>query len=165
MKDNSLWMHWFGRVLWRINPCRLLNAKSFHIYILNIYDLETQFVENIFKRLNGFNYCYQTLIIQFHTNNCFGNSKVVTCIYHHHHLVVPSARISLTLSRHLSLSFIAFGRSSTLYPVSSQSWCMQVARRQLHQNASTIIEQVQEAAPHKAAAVPPPTTHHENYPN
>ena len=34
--------------------------------------------------------------------------------HHHHHLVVPSARISLTLSRHLSLSFIAFGY--TPYP-------------------------------------------------
>ena len=39
-------------------------------------------------------------------------------IFIHHHLVVASARISLTLSRHLSLSFIAFGRSSGLHPVS-----------------------------------------------
>ena len=45
---------------------------------------------------------------------------------HHHHLVVPSARISLTLSRYLSLSFIASGRSSGLHPVSSQSCCMLV---------------------------------------
>ena len=42
----------------------------------------------------------------------------------HHHHVVPPARISLTLSRHFSLSFIAFGRSSGLYPVSSHSCCM-----------------------------------------
>ena len=35
---------------------------------------------------------------------------------HHHHHVVPPARISLTLSRHFSLSFIAFGRSSGLHP-------------------------------------------------
>ena len=46
-------------------------------------------------------------------------------IYHHHH-VVPQARISLTLSRHPSLSFIAFGRSSGLHPVSSHSCCMYV---------------------------------------
>ena len=45
--------------------------------------------------------------------------------YHHHH-VVPPARISLTLSRHFSLSFIASGRSSWLHPVSSQSCCMYV---------------------------------------
>ena len=42
-------------------------------------------------------------------------------IYHHHHHVVPPAWISLTLSRHFSLSFIAFGRSSGLHPVSSHS--------------------------------------------
>ena len=44
-------------------------------------------------------------------------------IYHH---VLPPARISLTLSRHFSLSFIASGRSSGLHPVSSQSCCMYV---------------------------------------
>ena len=36
------------------------------------------------------------------------------------------ARISLTLSRHFSLSFIASGRSSELHPVSSHSCCMYV---------------------------------------
>ena len=36
------------------------------------------------------------------------------------------ARISLTLSRHFSLSFITSGRSSELHPVSSQSCCMYV---------------------------------------
>ena len=45
--------------------------------------------------------------------------------YHHHHVVLP-ARISLTLARHSSLSFIAPGRSSGLHPVSSQSCCMYV---------------------------------------
>ena len=43
-----------------------------------------------------------------------------------HHHVVPLARISLTLSRHFSLSFIASGRSSGLHPVSSHSCCMYV---------------------------------------
>ena len=46
------------------------------------------------------------------------------CRYHHH--VVPPARISLTLSRHFSLSFIASGRSSGLHPVSSHSCYMYV---------------------------------------
>ena len=44
----------------------------------------------------------------------------------HHHHVVPLARISLTLSRHFSLSFIASGRSSWLHPVSPHSCCMYV---------------------------------------
>ena len=42
------------------------------------------------------------------------------------HFVMQSARISLTLPRHPSLSFIISGRSSGLYPVSSQSCCIQV---------------------------------------
>ena len=44
--------------------------------------------------------------------------------HHHHHHVVPLAWISLTLSLHFSLSFIASGRSSGLHPVSSHSCCM-----------------------------------------
>ena len=39
---------------------------------------------------------------------------------------MPLARISLTLSRHFSLSFIAAGWSSGLHPVSSHSCCMYV---------------------------------------
>ena len=46
-------------------------------------------------------------------------------IYHHHHVVLV-ARISLTLSRHFSLSFIASGWSSGLHPVSSHSCWMYV---------------------------------------
>ena len=42
--------------------------------------------------------------------------------YHHH--VMPPARISLTLSRNFSLSFITSSKSSGLQPVSSQSCCM-----------------------------------------
>ena len=54
--------------------------------------------------------------------------KIVEIIWlnyhHHHHHVAPPARISLTVSRHFSLSFIASGRSSGLHPVSSHSCCM-----------------------------------------
>ena len=46
--------------------------------------------------------------------------------YHHHHHVVPLALISPTLSRHFSLSFIAFGMSSGLHPESSHSCYMYV---------------------------------------
>ena len=47
-------------------------------------------------------------------------------LYHHHHHAGPLARISLTLSRHFSLSFIASDRSSGLHPVSSHSCSMYV---------------------------------------
>ena len=50
----------------------------------------------------------------------------VLLVYHHHHHDVRLARISLTFSLHVSLSFIAFGRSSGLHPVSSHSCCMNV---------------------------------------
>ena len=45
-------------------------------------------------------------------------------LFHHHHHFVPLARVSLTLSRHFSLSFIASGRFSGLHPVSSHSCCI-----------------------------------------
>ena len=52
--------------------------------------------------------------------------KMIMWTYHYHHLVVPQAQISLTLSRHSFLSFIASGRSSGLHPVYLQSWCIYV---------------------------------------
>ena len=53
------------------------------------------------------------------------STMVANFTFHHHH-VMPPARISLTLSPHFSLSFIAFGRSSGLHPVSSHRCCMYV---------------------------------------
>ena len=46
--------------------------------------------------------------------------------HHHHHHIALVARISLTLSRYSSLSFIALGRSSGQHPVSSHSCWMYV---------------------------------------
>ena len=46
--------------------------------------------------------------------------------HHHHHHVVPQAQISLTLSHHFSLSFIASDRSSGLHPEYSHSCCKYV---------------------------------------
>ena len=53
-------------------------------------------------------------------------SNVYESTNHHHHHIVLAARISLTLSRHSSLSFIALGRSSGQQPVSSHSCWMYV---------------------------------------
>ena len=57
--------------------------------------------------------------------NFYGIKYIKFNIYRHHH-VVPLARISLTLSRHFSLSFITSDRSSGLHPVSSHSCWMYV---------------------------------------
>ena len=66
--------------------------------------------------MNGFGYGW--------TGSMVGNSYFK--LYHHHHHIVPLAWIFLTLSRHFSLPFIAFCRSSGLHPVSSHSCCMYV---------------------------------------
>ena len=60
--------------------------------------------------------------------DCYYDRNPWNYIYHkcHHHHVVLLAQISLILSRHFSLSFIASGRSSGLHPVSSYSCCMYV---------------------------------------
>ena len=39
------------------------------------------------------------------------------------------------------------------------------ARRQLHKNAASNIEQVLAATPHKTPTIRPPATYHENYPS
>ena len=57
---------------------------------------------------------------------CLSTWEVYIYIYHHHHHVTLVARISLTLSRHSSLSFIALGRSSGQHHVSSHSCWMYV---------------------------------------
>ena len=67
------------------------------------------------KRMYLFKYFCTILYTQTHTY-----------IYYHHHHVVLVAWISLTLSRHFSLSFIASGRSSGQHPVSSHSCWMYV---------------------------------------
>ena len=57
--------------------------------------------------------------IRFSISTKLNSSKY--CYIHHHHHIALVARISLTLSRHSSLSFIALGRSSGQHPVSSHS--------------------------------------------
>ena len=57
---------------------------------------------------------------------CFPTLYIYIYIYHHHHHIALVARISLTISRHSSLSFIALGRSSGQHPVSSHSCWMYV---------------------------------------
>ena len=69
-------------------------------------------------------FAYYLFITHTHTHT-HTHTYIYIYIYIYHH-VVPLARISLTLSRHFSLSFIASGRSSGLHPVSSHSCWMYV---------------------------------------
>ena len=63
--------------------------------------------------------------VHYHYSQVPSDPKVVVPLHHHHHVTLV-ARISLTLSRHSSLSFIALGRSSGQHPVSSHSCWMYV---------------------------------------
>ena len=100
-------MIWFGWVLRQINHCRLFNTKS-SLYI---------YIKYIWFGFVGF-YGISSIVGYLMSNPLYK--------YHHHHHVALVARISLTLSRHSSLSFIAQGRSSGHHPVSSHSCWMYV---------------------------------------
>ena len=63
------------------------------------------------------------LNLQINQQSTYNKGILISICYHH---VVPPARISLSLSRHFSLSFIASGRSSGLHPIFAQSCCMYV---------------------------------------
>ena len=65
------------------------------------------------------------VVLLFYGISSFVGYLMPNPVYHHHHIVL-AARISLTLSRHSSLSFIALGRSSGQQPVSSHSCWMYV---------------------------------------
>ena len=111
---------------WNLFLCQQLKISSLHLF--NFYQVTLNVMILIF--LIFFNdYCWnlQSLIWQL--------SEEVGCFYqifhlghpssHHHHIALV-ARISLTLSRHSFLSFIALGRSSGQHPVSSHSCWMYV---------------------------------------
>ena len=66
------------------------------------------------------------LFIWLRSSDTHTHTHTHTHTYHHHHHIALVARISLTLSRHSSLSFIALGRSSGQQPVSSHSCWMYV---------------------------------------
>ena len=74
--------------------------------------------KQLFRRYKDF------LLLLYLTIDHLSNSNILH--HHHHHHIALVARISLTLSRHSSLSFIALGRSSGQHPVSSHSCWMYV---------------------------------------
>ena len=92
-----------------------------HVYIyIYILILVRHVYIYIYIYINSNMTCVYTYIYIY-----INSSKTCVYIYHHHHIVL-AARISLTLSRHSSLSFIALGRSSGQQPVSSHSCWMYV---------------------------------------
>ena len=115
------------------------NAQVRCVHYLHIYNYGkyiNRFRPNMIKAIRQYEQinkkiCRQKISIMF--NEICINEEMLPIYIHiyiyiyiymyinHHHLVVPSARISPILSRYPSLSFIAFNRSSGLQPVSIQS--------------------------------------------
>ena len=62
------------------------------------------------------------LILVWKTHKDDNNTNLIFWKHYHHH-VVPLARISLTFSCHLFLLSITRSRSSSLHPISAQSFC------------------------------------------
>ena len=58
------------------------------------------------------------------------------------------------------VSILLYGNNSNANKTAGEK-----ARRQLHKNAASNIEQVLEATPHKPLTIRPPTPNHENYPS
>ena len=105
-----------------------INKKSMYVYTYTQAYIYTDLKHtHIYIYTNTHKNIYRCLYIYIYTHTHTYTHK---CTYHHHHHhhhhVVLLAQISLTLSRHFSLSFIASGMSSGLHPVSSHSCCMYV---------------------------------------
>ena len=100
----------FETVVWSILQVQLIPDMSFHEVMPPILRLQTFLVHQSILYLQHQNHFSKRLN---RTLLALGNCRF-------------PAQISLTLSRHFSLSFIAFGRSSGLHPVSSHSCCMYV---------------------------------------
>ena len=119
--------------------CVLLDMPSrfcFDNHILQ-YDLTLKLTLTLNLSLDIFLHCYLVSEQNLPTKNihylvswqichstCILSYSLIPSNHHHHIALV--ARISLTLSRHSSLSFIALGRSSGQHPVSSHSCWMYV---------------------------------------
>ena len=89
-----------------------------HTYIHNLSHTPVQTRPYIHTYIHTYIHIYN---MKLNTYNLY----IYIYIYIYHH-VMPLTRISLTLSCHFSLSFVASGRSSVLHPVSSDSCWMYV---------------------------------------
>ena len=94
---KSAWAEDMGQFLYHLDPNTRKITRSLEKIKLKIINKQSSIIFN---------------------KTCLNNNLLPK--YHHHHIAL-AARISLTLSRHSSLSFIALGRSSGQQPVSSHS--------------------------------------------
>ena len=104
----------FKQLVWKpmsTIPNRVLKVIGFLQWFRNLFSL---FLLDTKWSPDDYAFFFQTCVTLLENN------------HHHHHHIVLAARISLTLSSHSSLSFIALGRSSGQHPVSSHSCWMYI---------------------------------------
>ena len=117
--------HWWDQLIFQIDYCI---PPVVRCHISNLPLFTTGDILSHFK-LTGITRWYIIIFLTIRllptVVHCrISNWPLFTTICHHQHHVPPPAQISLTLSRHSSLSSIAPSRSSSLYPVSVQSCCI-----------------------------------------
>ena len=64
-----------------------------------------------------------------------------------------------------NITLVPFKNGKSLNKIFLNKTAGEKARRQLHKNVASNIEQVLAATPHKAPTIRPHTSHHENYPS
>ena len=102
----------------------IIKAKCFRIVILIVKCFKMVIlIVKCFKMVVLIVKCFKMVILIV---KCFKMVISIVKCFKMVIIIIIIARISLTLSRHFSLSFIASGRSSGLHPVSSHSCCMYV---------------------------------------
>ena len=119
LKLNSLKMSCQYVSIWKLDNLRDERFGQFkcQTYLKLPWRIQNQITKDVASFMSIFVHC---LTQERPARNTFPSFS------HHHHHIALVARISLTLSRHSSLSFIALGRSSGQHPVSSHSCWMYV---------------------------------------
>ena len=107
-------------------PTNYLLSNQIYIYAGILCVLAEWYDTKSNVKLGRFQSQLQVSYMSSHTDKMKQSVSEWQYIYIYNHHVVPLAWISLTLSRHFFLSFIASGRSSELHPVSSHNCCMYV---------------------------------------
>ena len=125
MRKRNIWFNIHTEKLSKRTSGKYLNCQ-FRNKTENFKKLTKHFTKNNFE----INYYFITNVngwfLSLIAYQLFVQFKVKLHHHHHHHHVTPSARLSLILSNHPSVSSIASGRSSELHPVSAQSCCINV---------------------------------------
>ena len=117
--DDRFYSNTGNAFLWYQNETGVLTVISYKIAPVTKKIKRWCFIMNIPKFFKHFEMGINDDL------NTHWSLKELDSIHHHHHIALV-AWISLTLSRHSSLSFIALGRSSGQHTVSSHSCWMYV---------------------------------------